>query len=69
MSEFLNYKADALKKIRNAMLDGVQRGKDLIQEACDVKVKFLNNTIEGLEESLQQCGEVAEDPLKAIQKE
>lgn len=52
MSEFLSYKGDTTKNLKNATQDGIELGKAMIQEKCDMKILFLENTIEDLEEKL-----------------
>jgi hypothetical protein len=69
MGDWLKHEAETKVKIENAMSDGIDRGKHIVQDECDAKIQQLEQDIITLKKENFDLRLLAKEPQSCLEKE
>ena len=69
MSDLLQIEASLKSKVENAMLDGLERGKQISFDEYDSKMKDQESQIKNFKQEVYNLNLLAKEPQKQVEKE
>ena len=69
MSDLLQNEASLKSKVENAMLDGLERGKQISFDEYDFKMKDQESQIKNFKQEVYNLNLLAKEPQKQVEKE